>query len=182
MCFSADDCQDNSLCYLDEAYLVNTGIQRTICQCNLGYWPVIGVDPTNDVYPKTGTCVNQRTDGCLLPDTCMEDTNHWGVCPYCRAFKHTDDFGGELSLGTYVSGEGTFDSDPMVFSGGDSINCGNGAQRSSVAYWYCWYLGEGKGTEIVPLNSFDIFWQEEDICSYSVYIYTPLACQFELVP
>ena len=33
-----------------------------------------------------------------------------------QAFKHTDDFGGELGLGTYVSGEGTFDSDPMVRS------------------------------------------------------------------
>ena len=44
-----------------------------------------------------------------------------------------------MSLGYYVSGEGTYDSDPMIFTGGDSINCGNGADRSSIAYWYCWY-------------------------------------------
>ena len=44
-----------------------------------------------------------------------------------------------MSLGEYVSGEGIYDSDPMVFTGGDPINCGNGADRSSIAYWYCWY-------------------------------------------
>ena len=56
-----------------------------------------------------------------------------------QAFKFQADSGGELSLGTYRSGEGIFDTDPMMFEGGDSINCGNGKDRSSVAYWYCWY-------------------------------------------
>ena len=42
-------------------------------------------------------------------------------------------------MGYYVSGEGTFDSDPMIFTAGDSINCGNGANRDAIAYWYCWY-------------------------------------------
>ena len=58
---------------------------------------------------------------------------------YFQAYKHTEDYGGQLSLGYYVSGEGTFDSDPMIFTAGDSINCGNGANRDSIAYWYCWY-------------------------------------------
>ena len=56
-----------------------------------------------------------------------------------QAYKYQADYGGELSLGNYVSGEGTFDSDPMIFEGGDSINCGNGQERDSIAYWYCWY-------------------------------------------
>ena len=56
-----------------------------------------------------------------------------------QAFKSQGDDGGELSLGTYTSGEGIFDRDPMMFEGGDSINCGNGEERSTIAYWYCWY-------------------------------------------
>ena len=56
-----------------------------------------------------------------------------------KAFKFQGDYGSELSLGTYTSGEGIFDSDPMMFEGGDSINCGGGVGRSSIAYWYCWY-------------------------------------------
>ena len=56
-----------------------------------------------------------------------------------KGFKVGGDDEGELNLGTYNSGEGIFDSDPMMFEGGDSINCGNGQDRSSVAYWYCWY-------------------------------------------
>ena len=56
-----------------------------------------------------------------------------------KAFKFQGDYGSELSLGTYTSGEGIFDSDPMMFEGGDSINCGNGEGRSTIAFWYCWY-------------------------------------------
>ena len=58
---------------------------------------------------------------------------------YFQAFKFQGDYGGELSLGVYTSGEGIFDSDPMLFEGGDSVNCGNNEDRSSIAYWYCWY-------------------------------------------
>ena len=67
-----------------------------------------------------------------------------------QAFKFQNDYGGILSLGEYGSGEGIYDSDPMVFTGGDPINCGNGADRSSIAYWYCWYTAFP--TPDVPLD------------------------------
>ena len=72
--------------------------------------------------------------------TSFELVNHM-INPSLQAFKFQGDYGGELSLGTYTSGEGIFDSDPMKFEGGDSINCGNGEDRSAVAFWYCWYTG-----------------------------------------
>ena len=56
---------------------------------------------------------------------------------HAQAFKHHADHGGELSLGKYVSGEGVFDSDPMIFEGGSDANCN--VERDSEAYWYCWY-------------------------------------------
>jgi len=115
-------------------------------------------------------------DACQYPDICHETTDHWGVCPYCRAFKHTDEFGGELDLGNYVSGSG-FGSDPMVFNNGDAVNCGNGNPRSSDAYWYCWYDAK-EDSDPVPLDSIDMFWLEDPLCHYSVYIYTPMACDF----
>ena len=59
---------------------------------------------------------------------------------FFQAFKHHSDFGGILELGNYVSGTGLFaDSDPMIFEGGDDVNCQNGKERSSQGYWYCWY-------------------------------------------
>ena len=67
-----------------------------------------------------------------------------------KAFKHTDDFGGILELGNYVSGSGEFIAgDPMVFEGGDPVNCQGNVPRSSVGYWYCWY---DAFSEIVDLN------------------------------
>jgi hypothetical protein len=57
---------------------------------------------------------------------------------FIKAFKHHEDHGGELNLGSYVSGEGDFiNGDPMVFEGGDDANCN--VDRTSEAYWYCWY-------------------------------------------
>ena len=58
---------------------------------------------------------------------------------YFQAFKLDEDDGVELSLGVYTSGEGIFDSDPMLFEGGDSVKCGNNEDRSVNAYWYCWH-------------------------------------------
>ena len=72
---------------------------------------------------------------------------------FFKAFKHTDDFGGILELGNYVSGTGDFIAgDPMVFTGGDPINCQGDAGvngRSSIGYWYCWY---DAFDEVVDLN------------------------------
>jgi len=107
---------------------------------------------------------------------CFEDSAEWGICPYCRAYKHTDAFGGILELGNYVSGSGDFlTGDPMVFEGGDPVNCQGNVPRSSVGYWYCWY---DAFDDIVDLNYIELFWSEIPLCHYSVYIYTPLACDW----
>jgi len=76
-------------------------------------------------------------------------------------------------MGSYTGGEGTFPDDPMKFVGGDSVNCGNGNQRSCDAYWYCWRFYEDT---YPPLYTVELFWVEAPECHYSVYMYTPLAC------
>ena len=157
-CKEDSDCQDNAGCFLIEPIELDpiTFEPRTTCQCFLGYL----LDNSTASFPKTGFCENLRTRACTgdtSKDYCVTNTEGWGVCPYCRvwilnlfpiqktnnnpfkAFKFQGDYGGELSLGTYTSGEGIFDSDPMMFERGDSINCGNSERRSTKAYWYCWY-------------------------------------------
>ena len=69
---------------------------------------------------------------------------------FFKAFKRTDVSGGILELGNFVSGTGDFIAgDPMVFTGGDPINCQGDVARSSVAYWQCWY---DTFDEVVDLN------------------------------
>jgi len=144
-----------------------TGEPKTTCYCGLGYI----LDNSTANFPITGTCEDLRTRACTKTenDYCITNTEGWGVCPYCRAFKFQNDYGGILSLGEYVSGEGIYDSDPMVFTGGDPINCGNGADRSSIAYWYCWYTAFPSPD--VPLDEIFVLWSEDPLCSYQAYIY-----------
>jgi len=151
-------------------------IIHTICHCFLGFV----VDNSTAVFPQTGTCINLRTAECddSSEVNCYEDEDLWGVCPYCRAFKHHVDHGGELDLGHYVSGEGDFlQGDPMIFEGGDDTNC-NGVQRDSEAYWYCWY--DAYPDDIVHLDHIYTLWLEDPLCHYIAYIYTPLACPWAL--
>jgi len=111
---------------------------------------------------------------------CLEDINGWGVCPYCRAYKHHDDHGGTLSLGNYVSGSGDVQTDdPMIFEDGSAENCG-GKQRSSIAFWYCWYDSSTRQATIVALDFVEILWYEDVPCEYAAYVYTPLACDWAL--
>jgi len=143
-CQTSDDCQDNSGCFADELSIITTGEFSTLCHCNLGYV----LDNSTAMFPMTGDCIDYHQLKCAstLAESnaagseqfCFEDDNEWGVCPYCRAFKHHEDHGGILELGYYVSGDGDFNTgDPMVFTGGSSTNCIN--PRSSEGYWYCWY-------------------------------------------
>jgi len=176
-CTTDSECQENAGCFIIEPLELDpiTGAPKTTCHCGLGYL----LDNSTASYPKTGTCENLRTRPCTgntATDYCITNTEGWGVCPYCRAFKYQGDYGGELSLGTYTSGEGIFDSDPMIFEGGDPVNCGNGADRSSVAYWYCWYTAFPD--ETVSLDHIFVLWGEDPLCSYQAYIYTPMACDF----
>jgi len=110
------------------------------------------VDNTTASFPKTGDCIHYRDVPCNVNTevNCFDDSAEWGICPYCRAYKHTDAFGGILELGNYVSGSGDFlTGDPMVFEGGDPVNCQGNVPRSSVGYWYCWY---DAFDDIVDLN------------------------------
>merc|ERR1712013_447553 len=122
-CASDDDCQDNAGCFADEVNIDPLDpVIHTICHCFLGFV----VDNSTADFPKTGTCNNLRTAECddSSEVNCYEDEDLWGVCPYCRAFKHHVDHGGELDLGHYVGGEGGFlEGDPMIFEGGDDTNC-----------------------------------------------------------
>ena len=75
------------------------------------------------------------------------------ILNFTKAFKRHVDHGGELNLGTYVSGEGDYNSGgPMEFSGGNDTNCN--VERSSEAYWYCWYEAYD---EIVALDFTYVF-------------------------
>jgi len=174
-CESEADCQANAGCFADEISGINEfGELNTICHCFLEYV----VDNTTASFPRTGECIHYRDVPCNVNTeiNCFEDQEEWGICPYCRAFKHTDDFGGILELGNYVSGSGDFIAgDPMVFEGGDPVNCQGNVARSSVGYWYCWY---DAFDDIVDLNHIELFWSEIPLCHYSVYIYTPLACDW----
>jgi len=155
----------------------------TICHCYVGF--ALDNSTGNFTFPHTGVCVDLRDQSICDPSleahnaphgACYEDDDEWGVCPYCHAYKHHEDHGGILSLGEYVSGEGTYDDDPMVFEGGSSTNCAT--ERSSIAFWYCWY--NAYPNIIVDLHHVELFWGEDPLCSYQVYIYTPLACDWAL--
>lgn len=162
--------------------IIATGEFTTLCHCNLGY--VLDNETTTPMFPMTGDCIDYHQLKCAsnLAESkadqaerfCFEDDNEWGICPYCRAFKHHEDHGGILELGYYVSGEGNFETgEPMVFTGGSSTNCIN--PRSSEGYWYCWYDAY---SEIVSLDYIELVWTEVPLCHYTVYIYTPLACDW----
>lgn len=104
---------------------------------------------------------------------CYEDDRHFEWCPYCSVKKY-DNHGGELSLGHYISGEGDFyDDDPQIFREGDNENCHK--DRSTDVYWYCWY---DIYTHIVPLDTIIFEWSEPEMCSFFIFVYTPLACCF----
>lgn len=91
-----------------------------------------------------------RIYGDFVPTVGQEEVNILITihCGFFKTFKKHADNSGEIDLGTYVSGEGTYDSDPMVFDGGDKTNCNEGG-RSTIGYcwytllvptiWYCWY-------------------------------------------
>jgi len=141
---------------------------------------VTGVTTSNDIYPKTGTCLDlssSSVDACAYPSLCKEDSDNWGHCPYCKTYKTDTNSGhGKLSLGNYVSGSGTADPwDPMIYTGGSATNCATG--RSSEAVWYCWY-DAFPTSATVAITSLDFQWLESAACEYTVYIYTPLACDF----
>ena len=82
----------------------------------------------------------------LTPNYAQRSANNWSFSgllekwfsTFVQAYKHQTKDGGLLSLGLHQGGEGVFDTDPMQFAGGSDINCG-GVERSTEAYWYCWY-------------------------------------------
>jgi len=151
---------------------------KSDCVCKVGYSNITGCSTcsaSDAVFPKTGTCIDFSTstlNACDYPNLCIEDSDQWGICPYCRAYKHEDSQGGQLSTGTYVKGT----SDPMEFTGGSAKNC-DGTARTSEAFWYCYY-DAFPDAGVVKVTYLDLFWLEDPRCHYIAYIYTPLACDF----
>jgi len=150
--------------------------------CKIGYALTPGA-AADRIPPKTGVCVELTSaNGCDFPEACMTNAEDYTICPYCKTYKdHT--LWGVLSMGEYVKGSGTATpDDPMIFENGDSDNCGNGEDRSSKGYWYCWYdRFPSPPNQLVPLDSYFVYWLENPLCHYKAYIYTPLACQTILV-
>merc|ERR1739838_792215 len=173
-CLSEEECQDNAGCFADEVnFDQNTQEIKTICHCFLGFY----LNSTNAEYPKTGSCIDRRTTACDDESEahCYTDGHPFGFCPYCKAYQSEPS--GDLSLGSYVKGEGDFlTGDPMLYEGGFATDCGIPA--TTEAYWYCWYDARDV---IVGLDHIEILWIEESQdCHNIVYIYTPLACPWAL--
>jgi len=171
-CGEFNVCQENALCFLDEVHKINTGGEdKSDCVCKLGYVSITGVNASDEIYPKTGTCVPLTSENaCLYPETCLKNADGQIICPYCKAHYENSALD-SIGIGSYISGTGSMSlADPMLFDMEDDTDC------SSVGYWYCWY--DLHTMPLVPLNMFDVRWISTDDCNHRAYIYTPMACQF----
>ena len=81
MCQTDDDCQENARCFADELNSEYDGMLLTVCHCFLEFY----LDKSTVDLPKTGTCVDLRTESCdtTSKEHCIED-EEGGFCPYCR--------------------------------------------------------------------------------------------------
>ena len=81
MCEKDDDCQENARCFVDELNSEYDGMLLTVCHCFLEFY----LDKSTVDLPKTGTCVDLRTESCdnTSKEHCIED-EEGGFCPYCR--------------------------------------------------------------------------------------------------
>jgi len=153
-CTNSEDCETNEVCYLSTSK----------CVCNLGY------------IEKSGTCVSMKNLNCTeTTSSKVIDSAYWGVQPYCSAWGNNTAFGDEnakLSFGTFQSGTGV-GSDPMVFSGGSKKNCG--VARNAELVYEC-YCDEYSCSTEPAWNKTALWWGEFNPCTYSAYVFTPLAC------
>jgi len=160
LCCKESDCQEHAGCFQDEL----SDTFKTYCQCYLGYY----LDNSTSSLPMTGDC--RAMKDCSDTYTCYENDDY-KLCPYCQVL---DKAGTQDSIiGWYNSGEGVFDSDPMVFLGSSS-DC----QEEYVGiFWYCWYDAV---QDVVDANQYYILVENMEECEHWAYIYTPLACPFAM--
>ena len=168
LCCNEDDCQENAGCFFDEL----SATVKTYCKCFLGYY----LSPDNSSMPATGECKDMKTQVCssTSSDGCYNDEDYI-IFPYCKVFEKTT---AEIALlGTYVKGEGTYDTDPtdpMMYIG-PSTSCPEEEQAMEV-FWYCWY---NEREEVVDPSHADLVVVDgEEDCQHLAYIYTPLACDY----
>jgi len=166
-CTSDEDCQENAKCLGTEIKSVWTTEGPKVCHCKFGYHAVLGLDTENDIYPKTGTCVNLMENGCQYPELCKVD-GKYTYCPFCKVFETT---GKQQSFGTYESTE----NNKMYFKNGDKDGCTDGSE--SVVYVYCWFDGEST-VEPTSLDSIYFGDPSSSRCAVNLAIYIPMACDF----
>jgi len=174
-CTSDEDCQENAKC-LGTAKSPDTTEGPKVCHCTFGYHAVLGLDTENDIYPKTGTCVNLMENGCQYPELCKVD-GKYTYCPFCKVFETSDD-GEQIIHGTYD--EFYYDKDPygsiMIFKNGDKDGC-RGDSQSSVRI-YCWFIAETD--EPTSLDSISFGTPQISGCLLYLYIHIPMHCNFAL--
>jgi len=165
LCCGSQDCQENAGCFLDEG----SRQFRTRCQCYLGH----ALTPDEQApLPITGQCkkvedLAKEVSDCKDSLCFSTPTDSYTVCPYCQVFK------GDVSLGSYDSGDGIFHTEePMLFIGSSTPECNN---TNTEVYWYCWY---DVYDDIVDLSQTFLVVEEAEDCDHYAYIYTPLACPF----
>lgn len=164
LCCNESDCQNHAGCFADELDTTFT----TFCQCFLGYY----LESSTEFLPITGECLPMNSQDCSSTSSAScYDTDQYSICPYCHV---TDKTGSDHSIiAQYESGDGTFDSDPMIFRG-SSPSCSN--DYSMNMYWYCWY--DVIDADVVDPSDWYLVVEEHEECQHWAYIYTPLACDF----
>jgi len=172
-CTSDEDCQENAKCLGTEIKSATTAEGPKVCHCKFGYHAVLDVNPENDIYPKTGTCVDYTKNGCQFPELCMVMFGKYTYCPFCEVFETTDD-GEQISFGTYNYIMGN----SMLFMNGDGDGCGF-FYRSTGVKVFCWFDAP-ESQEPTSLDS--IYFADPRVryngCLVDLYIYIPMYCNF----
>jgi len=172
-CTSDGDCQENAKCLGTEIKDVFTTEGPKVCQCRFGYHAVLGLDTENDIYPKTGTCVNLMENGCQYPELCKVD-GKYTYCPFCKVFETSDD-GEKISYGTYDSySKWEY---LMRFKNGDKDGCSGGSETSVTVE--CWLEKYPNGGQ-TSLDNIAFSTRENTGCKLYLNIYTPMHCMFAL--
>jgi len=174
-CTSDEDCQENAKCLGTEIKSATTAEGPKVCHCKFGYHAVLDVNPENDIYPKTGTCVDYTKNGCQFPELCMVMFGKYTYCPFCEVFETTDD-GEQLSLGTYDSTDGK----EMFFKNGDNAKDCTSDSKTTV-YVYCWFTAESEEPTSLDSISFGRDpWVSSSGCFVDLYTFIPMYCDFAL--
>jgi len=150
-CATKDDCKENEVCFLSSK----------TCVCDLNSVEVLG------------SCQKLSTIGCNSANAVkFTDDNNWSLSPFCSAYAAHDELQ-KIHLGTYTTGTGLTEIDPMIFEKGDPVYCG--FERSLKMYYFC-YCDEYTCADNISHKTVDYFVGEYEQCEYTFLVFTPLAC------